>query len=174
MKKCIRCLKIKPLEEFNSSKTYTYAYCRFCVKKYAKEYEAKNKDAIAIRKKAYYLKNREKILSQQKQYKKDFPLVQAKAGQKRRITKMSNDTRYIKNSELNALRNSCCYYCGSYVDISIDHVIPVSRGGRHSIGNLVAACKPCNSSKNNRTVMEWRVYKMKQNGYLPKTKETLP
>lgn len=50
-----------------------------------------------------------------------------------------------------------CVYCGSPDARSLDHVIPVSRGGpRWDIANLVRACRTCNSSKGNRTPDEWR------------------
>jgi hypothetical protein len=42
-----------------------------------------------------------------------------------------------------------CAYCGVSPGVEMDHVIPTSRGGTHEIGNLVPACKPCNSSKKN-------------------------
>jgi len=43
--------------------------------------------------------------------------------------------------------NFTCQYCGSRKDLTIDHVIPRSRGGRSSWRNLVTACKRCNSKK---------------------------
>lgn len=48
-----------------------------------------------------------------------------------------------------------CVYCGSDADLVIDHVRPWSRGGRHDIPNLVAACADCNSNKSDRTLVEW-------------------
>lgn len=50
----------------------------------------------------------------------------------------------------------CCAYCGTPGGTSVDHVVPLSRGGRHSIGNVLPACKPCNSSKGNRLLIDWR------------------
>ena len=51
---------------------------------------------------------------------------------------------------------SCCHYCGEFsTALSQDHVIPLARGGRHSIGNIVPACRSCNSSKNARLIVEW-------------------
>jgi 5-methylcytosine-specific restriction endonuclease McrA len=40
-----------------------------------------------------------------------------------------------------------CVYCGSKNDLTIDHVLPKSRGGRTTWGNLVTACKRCNTKK---------------------------
>lgn len=42
-----------------------------------------------------------------------------------------------------------CQYCGSTAE-SIDHVVPRSRGGLHSWDNVVAACRPCNTRKEDR------------------------
>ena len=43
-----------------------------------------------------------------------------------------------------------CQYCGDDDDLTFDHVIPRSRGGRTTWDNVVAACAPCNLSKGGR------------------------
>lgn len=43
-----------------------------------------------------------------------------------------------------------CQYCGAAAE-NVDHVIPRSRGGPHEWENVVAACRRCNSKKENRT-----------------------
>ncbi|KAJ0252494.1 hypothetical protein HA466_0116860 [Hirschfeldia incana] len=47
-----------------------------------------------------------------------------------------------------------CQYCSSRENLTIDHVIPISRGGEWTWQNLVAACSRCNSKKGHRTVEE--------------------
>lgn len=42
--------------------------------------------------------------------------------------------------------------------LEYDHVIPVGRGGPNVLSNLVIACAPCNASKCNRTIEEWRAW----------------
>jgi hypothetical protein len=50
-----------------------------------------------------------------------------------------------------------CAYCGGNEDgIHMDHVIPLSRGGRHAIGNVLPACQACNLSKGAKLVAEWK------------------
>jgi hypothetical protein len=50
-----------------------------------------------------------------------------------------------------------CAYCGSKPQLlHHDHVIPVTRAGSHSIGNLLPACQQCNSSKGNLLLADWR------------------
>lgn len=46
-----------------------------------------------------------------------------------------------------------CQYCGEHEDLTFDHVVPRSRGGRTTWDNVITACAPCNLSKG---------------GYLPK------
>jgi 5-methylcytosine-specific restriction endonuclease McrA len=43
-----------------------------------------------------------------------------------------------------------CQYCGSTRDLTIDHIIPRSRGGEDTWENLVVACMPCNTRKGDK------------------------
>jgi 5-methylcytosine-specific restriction endonuclease McrA len=48
------------------------------------------------------------------------------------------------------VQKGICHYCGRNVgaeNLTMDHVIPVSRGGRSTRGNCVPACKDCNNKK---------------------------
>lgn len=47
-----------------------------------------------------------------------------------------------------------CQYCGCRDQLTIDHVLPKSRGGRDTWENLATACTPCNNRKGNRTPEE--------------------
>lgn len=53
--------------------------------------------------------------------------------------------------------DSRCFYCGEAAAMTMDHIVPLSRGGKHTIGNIVPACLSCNSSKHDRFIVEWRV-----------------
>jgi 5-methylcytosine-specific restriction endonuclease McrA len=48
------------------------------------------------------------------------------------------------------LQRGVCAYCGEKFeerDLTMDHVVPVARGGRSTKGNVVASCKECNTRK---------------------------
>ncbi|HUF87664.1 MAG TPA: HNH endonuclease [Thermohalobaculum sp.] len=47
-----------------------------------------------------------------------------------------------------------CQYCGSFGELTFDHVLPRSRGGRTTWENVVAACNRCNLRKANHTLRE--------------------
>jgi 5-methylcytosine-specific restriction endonuclease McrA len=50
-----------------------------------------------------------------------------------------------------------CSYCPTQTfDMQMDHVTPLSKGGPHCLSNVTPACGPCNRSKHDSTVEEWR------------------
>ena len=50
-----------------------------------------------------------------------------------------------------------CAYCGSKKELTIDHIIPKSRGGKNSWNNLITCCLPCNLKKGDKTPDEARM-----------------
>ena len=59
------------------------------------------------------------------------------------------------------LAKGVCYYCGRIVlpkELTMDHIVPIARGGRSTKGNVVAACKECNNAKKQLLPMEWEQY----------------
>jgi 5-methylcytosine-specific restriction endonuclease McrA len=55
--------------------------------------------------------------------------------------------RITRHDVQNVVEGSACVYCGTRDDLTIDHIVPLSRGGLNVRANLQSACKPCNSSK---------------------------
>lgn len=49
----------------------------------------------------------------------------------------------------------CAYCFEPSTSLEMDHVIPFSKGGPHDASNIVPACRPCNQSKLNRSVIEF-------------------
>lgn len=49
-----------------------------------------------------------------------------------------------------------CQYCGAKRDLSIDHKVPISMGGKSTKKNMCIACCSCNSIKSNLTVKEFK------------------
>ncbi|MFC1839662.1 HNH endonuclease [Thermodesulfobacteriota bacterium] len=62
---------------------------------------------------------------------------------------------------LRRIQNGICHYCGNNVgskSLTMDHVVPLSRGGKSKKGNLVPACKECNNKKKYLLPIEWEEY----------------
>ena len=54
-----------------------------------------------------------------------------------------------------------CHYCGINVgakNLTMDHIVPLSRGGKSKKGNAVPACKECNNKKKYLLPIEWEEY----------------
>jgi 5-methylcytosine-specific restriction protein A len=67
---------------------------------------------------------------------------------------LSNCTEIIRRLRLTTF----CYWCDSILTVlirTIDHVVPLTRGGKHEPENLVACCSNCNRSKKNKLFWEW-------------------
>ncbi len=63
-----------------------------------------------------------------------------------------------------------CHYCdGNFApeELTMDHLVPVSRGGKASRNNVVPACKECNSRKKYLLPIEWEEYLEKQKNPAP-------
>lgn len=78
---------------------------------------------------------------------------------KRRVAKMAHGhTIEFKKEELASIYkcfNNQCSYCGTTKNITIDHYKPLSKGGKHSVENIVLACSFCNTSKKDRDAEAW-------------------
>ena len=61
----------------------------------------------------------------------------------------------------NRIATGLCHYCGVHfaaADLTLDHVLPLARGGRSTRGNCVPACKECNTRKRDLLPTEWQEY----------------
>lgn len=88
-----------------------------------------------------------------------------KAASQRRRRARSREGYAITARDLRRLvdraQGRCAYCCASFTEVrlSIEHVVPLSRGGSDSVANIVAACLPCNQQKHAKTVTEWRMWR---------------
>ena len=88
-------------------------------------------------------------------------------------------TQYWKNRRLEVLQRDgyICTYCGEDAT-SVDHVIPRSAGGDHSLANLVACCLKCNGKKGNMQQHSFLLRKATPpvflDSSLPETVRTVP
>ena len=59
------------------------------------------------------------------------------------------------------LAKGVCHYCGRSTSpraLTMDHIVPIARGGRSTKSNVVTACKACNTAKKQLLPMEWEAY----------------
>jgi 5-methylcytosine-specific restriction endonuclease McrA len=133
-------LQIKKLKRLNDPET---------VRKLQRIWAKNNRPKLNAMAKRHYAKNSQSI---------------QKRHAARRAHRLGNKSFYISKKEWQNFYASECFYCKKTKSkMTVEHLIPISRGGDHSIGNLTTLCLSCNSSKAGKTWMEWRLWKLKNN-----------
>lgn len=114
------------------------------------------------RRKAWAKKNAEHLKAYLRDYKARNAAAILYQNQVRRALKakatvnLASLKRFVKEAKARAF--SVCYYCGADVKpdaIHFDHIIPLSKGGCHSVENLCISCSPCNLSKADKMLGVW-------------------
>lgn len=97
------------------------------------------------------------------EYQKANPDVVALTRNRRRTAEHFEVTRRDLRRLVERYRSQCAY-CGISLaewgrefpnSMQWDHIVPLSRGGRHSVGNLAPVCRKCNYSKSNSYLAVW-------------------
>lgn len=137
LKYCNTCGKIKPIGAFTVKGTTVNG---------APTYESSCKDCIREYKRVY-----------QKRYNK------TEKGNASLRAKNIRRNRHNGTGDLTAMQwqgilelfEFRCAYCGSTEKLSMEHIIPVSKGGALTKANIIVACQHCNSSRGNKKFDEW-------------------
>ena len=90
----------------------------------------------------------ESIRSTSKQYKCPS-IIRLRTNNRNAKTKIQLNRKNIMKRD-----NFRCMYCGRTSELTIDHIIPKSKGGKTTWENLVTACNPCNNKKDNKYIHE--------------------
>ena len=130
---------------------------------YSKQYRELNKQKILLKEKLYRENNPEKLKQKSLNWQKNNLDKIAFSMSQRRARLKNNGIFYIRDSFIKKLYDSQCVVCGTNENITADHIIPISRGGSHSEGNLQPLCKSCNSQKQSKTMTEW-LYSIQKKG----------
>ena len=110
---------------------------------------------------AAYWREHEAALERARAYRHENPDRRRSAHDRRRARMLENPG-YVPFARAEWER-TCdrlgrrCVYCGDKPDLLVmDHVVPLAKGGRHALSNLLPACWTCNSSKGSLLLSEWR------------------
>ena len=136
------------------------------------KYYQENKEILAEKTKIYCLKNKDKISECKKKYRSEN-LKKIKEQHKKYQLKnlhkfrMYHHTRKALELSLpstlttqewgnikNSFKNKCAY-CGLESPLAQEHFLALSKGGGYVAGNIVPACRSCNSSKRDKEFTEW-------------------
>lgn len=170
MKQCCDCKQIKDLSLFSKASRRSDGYqtaCKTCAAARRKErYEAK-KDEERAQNREWHVKNRPWLSDERRAYMRQW-----KSDNADRVSVWTNNRRAAVRSlgtiDPNAWVELCreygnkCLKCGCINQLSMDHVVPISKGGTNTIDNVQPLCLPCNMKKGGRTE-DYRPQKVKNN-----------
>jgi 5-methylcytosine-specific restriction endonuclease McrA len=163
-RRCSNCLAHKRLDEFSPNPGYKDGIdgqCRPCVRAETNRRRRANPDAARRASQKYRERYPDRTAAAMAAWRKKNPDRVREGSARRRVRRAANDVRLVTERDwrrLCARLKHRCAYCGSAGPLTQDHIVPVSRGGRHAIGNLLPACQPCNTSKRARLLVEWRFW----------------
>lgn len=155
MKRCRDCKQEKPLTEFSPDKKGVlgvHGYCRACQRPRLRAYYQRNRDKVLAR----CRRRREGITNESERERYRRWVARNPDKQQARVARYmarkksavvdrisADDWRDIKESYI-----GLCVWCYRADRLlTMDHVDPLSRGGKHEIENVAPACKSCNSAK---------------------------
>jgi hypothetical protein len=167
-KVCPSCREEKDASCFGTnlgSKDGLRSVCKNCRninarKKYQSDQRFRQKESIRH---STNLKYKEKNAERTKIWAKKNPdKILAKVH--RRRARLYGQTEFDLPNDFIAIlktdQDNKCVYCSQNKKLTIDHIIPVCRGGKHNMDNIVLCCETCNFSKSTKTLPEWLEYNM--------------
>jgi 5-methylcytosine-specific restriction endonuclease McrA len=176
---CTKCMERLPNSSFHKDKNAPgglRAMCKKCridhVKNWYKDNKIRQSTKEKIRRRANPEKYTEKeSLRYEKDREKRIALATEHSHKRRARKHESVVEKGISKSALKKKFGTKCYYCQKEMDFSvgigrkfnkdmatIEHLVPVSKGGEHIWENIVLACRHCNISKNSKSIEEFEEF----------------
>lgn len=155
-----------------SAYTYTkrryVVQCRWC----ASQFEASNKTrktcSLKCNQRLQDAARREQNIARVKAWQhanpERFTRRMAEARSRRRALIANAPTKRITDRDLRRMKQrqrDRCAYCHEVKPLTLEHVVPLVRGGSHALGNLCWVCRSCNCSKGRKLLVEWLSYRRK-------------
>jgi 5-methylcytosine-specific restriction endonuclease McrA len=143
------------------NRNYYYSH-KDTVNRRRRELYIEHRDYVSLYRKQLRKLDTEKFRSYERQYQKMHPEYGRETSRKRRAIELNasgNGITRKQETQLFEEYNYRCIYCGRKTSLTIDHVIPLNRGGEHDISNAVPACNQCNAGKCDKPLLLWMYYR---------------
>jgi 5-methylcytosine-specific restriction endonuclease McrA len=124
---------------------------------YSKDWYIKNRERISEQGQAYYEANKERVRQRHRSWYAKNRDRHAVHWRKRRALKKGATIGVVDYTAIRERDRGLCYLCGEAVDpadLHFEHVIPLSRGGSHSMENIRVSHAACNWRKGTKTPEE--------------------
>jgi 5-methylcytosine-specific restriction endonuclease McrA len=170
-RECSRCGEIKYLEHFTRNRKCYAGYerkCKDCTNRSRhtpeqtnnrkslrrKHYDLNREKYLAYEKKRY-LANPEKFREYGRKHAKENPHIYRTANYRRSAREQDCNDLTKEQAKLLIDNYKFCIYCDCKDNLTVDHIIPLAKGGRNTLSNLVVACWDCNNAKRTKDAIEF-------------------
>jgi hypothetical protein len=126
----------------------------------ARAWGAANPEKVRAASRAWNAANPEQRAAMNRAWAANNPGAVVASSARRRARLAAVEVNDLTRDEWDAILAAAdgrCAYCGKRRKLTMDHVIPISKGGHHTASNVIAACGPCNSSKGAGPVRPYQV-----------------
>lgn len=155
MRRCVDCGEEKALEAFHVTDKAAgrrAPYCNPCGSTRSLRWYHANKDKAQARLRQWRQSNPEKVREERRSWDRRNPGRRAFAEAQRRASLNATPAEIALTrpqwAAIKAAYAQRCAYCGVRPPaLTMDHVTPLVRGGKHTAANIIPACKSCNSRK---------------------------
>jgi len=133
------------------------------ISEYGKQYYLGHKEQIAEKNRQYNINNKKQLARKKRQYYLKNPNISTNSRARRLKIIGSSEISTAEWKDIMELCDWRCIYCGvplTKINRSVDHILPLSKGGQHNKRNLVPVCRLCNSSKNDKFLYDWPFFKL--------------
>ena len=169
LRTCTKCCKNKNIEDYPKDKRCHLGHtrtCKECVynskdkevqKKLGKQWYQNNRELCIGRQKNRYEENKEKLRAYGRHHAKENPEIYKAARHRRRKHVEENGNNNLTAKQIVYLFDlqDFCTYCHSKENLTIDHILPISKGGQNTLANITVACGSCNNSKRAKLLDEF-------------------
>jgi 5-methylcytosine-specific restriction endonuclease McrA len=148
--------KTKDLTKEIRSKRGKEYYCKNIEK--IKNYRNKNKDVQLNYFREHYKNNKEKYAKAAREWAKKNPISIWEYSNARRAKKLNNGGRGVTKKDFERMlisQEGKCAHCKLETKMTLDHIVPLVKGGMHDPDNCQLLCKSCNSSKHTSSMEEF-------------------
>ena len=126
--------------------------CKKCKSIYRHAYFQQNTIKIQTSRHAYLEREKDHVAASRRRYRQEHPEIDRSSQQRRRSCKNGatvNDFTHAQWVVMQEHYEHRCVYCGKRRrgKLTQDHITPISKGGNHTVSNIVPACQSCNSKK---------------------------
>ena len=122
---------------------------------YMRQYQAEHWAEWNAYNRQWVKANPEKHREHNSQWREANPEKAREGCRRYRARKRNATIEPVDEAAVYVLNGRMCIYCGATENLTLDHIVPIARGGSHSEDNLVVACGSCNSSKNAKPLAAW-------------------